>query len=629
MHNLQTIVESNTASKNMDILTNLRNCVQSAATVVTSASTALGLEPVDHHWEHGSEFGDCFPSQPSETMMRWMDSNTVYEVDEDDRGAPVTAQGRNALIDGRADDANSGVNSDSDSDLEVELVKAMYKRGKEKLTAEDFSSAERLFRNCLSRTSTSGDTKASNRALKPKIMTHLLETYRKQEKWDDARALLIDKMAQGSRTATSDNPGILYDMLDLVEVLIQKGDYMEARLYGRKGLKGYRKLGPTGLPGVETSLRLLILICTKDGDLDEGDAYGSILADLLDQKTTTEKPPELEKAALSNSSSSPLLDTDPVTSKVESMAVSAATTATTANNASTAPAASFGTVPDTQGSYEQTVRDIRRLRSQRRDKGGDGDQLTHGVKALTLDDIPRIVALEQAKEQRPKASSSGKHALILFDYKRAEDNELELREGEQVYDIDFVHEDWWMGQSASGETGLFPSKYVKVVDDHMTPIEATISLPPTPALPKGSSLKPANESNLTSRNSAPNLSDAVKPSILTRRLFRPKPPVPEVSKETIPRFSFELDESKENNIFRDVLSFEEPLPHQEPSRGESNGANTVPEAHSHPSAVDLPKSKSLTKKHDTLAVPSKYKGPVQRKLVIVGDGLVGKTSLLR
>lgn len=64
----------------------------------------------------------------------------------------------------------------------------------------------------------------------------------------------------------------------------------------------------------------------------------------------------------------------------------------------------------------------------------------------------------------PGASVGGRRALIQYDYEKAEDNEIELREGEYVTDIEMVDEDWWMGQNSKGETGLFPSNYVELVE---------------------------------------------------------------------------------------------------------------------------------------------------------------------
>ena len=70
-------------------------------------------------------------------------------------------------------------------------------------------------------------------------------------------------------------------------------------------------------------------------------------------------------------------------------------------------------------------------------------------------------AVESAQ---PRAHESGKRALVNFDYEKAEDNELELKEGDYITDIEMVDEDWWMGQNPRGETGLFPSNYVELMD---------------------------------------------------------------------------------------------------------------------------------------------------------------------
>ncbi|KAF2731295.1 hypothetical protein EJ04DRAFT_499032 [Polyplosphaeria fusca] len=58
----------------------------------------------------------------------------------------------------------------------------------------------------------------------------------------------------------------------------------------------------------------------------------------------------------------------------------------------------------------------------------------------------------------------GPRALIQYDYEKAEDNEVELKEGEYVTDIDMVDDDWWMGTNSAGERGLFPSNYVEVLE---------------------------------------------------------------------------------------------------------------------------------------------------------------------
>jgi len=72
---------------------------------------------------------------------------------------------------------------------------------------------------------------------------------------------------------------------------------------------------------------------------------------------------------------------------------------------------------------------------------------------------------DAAETANPGAGVSGKRALVQYDYEKAEDNEIELREGEYVTNIEMVDEDWWAGQNAQGETGLFPSNYVELVDE--------------------------------------------------------------------------------------------------------------------------------------------------------------------
>lgn len=71
-----------------------------------------------------------------------------------------------------------------------------------------------------------------------------------------------------------------------------------------------------------------------------------------------------------------------------------------------------------------------------------------------------------ADSAHPGAQQSGKRALVQYDYEKAEENELEMKEGEYVTNIEMVDDDWWMGQNPRGESGLFPSNYVELVEDN-------------------------------------------------------------------------------------------------------------------------------------------------------------------
>ncbi|PQE33072.1 hypothetical protein CJF32_00007639 [Rutstroemia sp. NJR-2017a WRK4] len=80
------------------------------------------------------------------------------------------------------------------------------------------------------------------------------------------------------------------------------------------------------------------------------------------------------------------------------------------------------------------------------------------------------------------SAASGKRALIQYDYEKAEDNEIELVEGEYVTNIEMVDDDWWMGTNSKGESGLFPSNYVELVEEEEEQAPpAAHAPPPAPA----------------------------------------------------------------------------------------------------------------------------------------------------
>ncbi|KAM0437459.1 hypothetical protein ACHAPT_001821 [Fusarium lateritium] len=84
--------------------------------------------------------------------------------------------------------------------------------------------------------------------------------------------------------------------------------------------------------------------------------------------------------------------------------------------------------------------------------------------------------------QPEEEAQGGYRAVIQYDYEKAEDNEIDLVEGEYVTNIDMVDDDWWMGTNSQGESGLFPSNYVEVVEDS-EPIESAAAPPPLPPAP--------------------------------------------------------------------------------------------------------------------------------------------------
>lgn len=98
---------------------------------------------------------------------------------------------------------------------------------------------------------------------------------------------------------------------------------------------------------------------------------------------------------------------------------------------------------------------------------------------------------------RPDMQTGGKRALVQFDYEKAEDNEIELKEGEYVVNIDMVDEDWWMGENPRGEVGLFPSNYVELVADHDHGAAAALTPGAVPATSHDDEPEPAQQTKST------------------------------------------------------------------------------------------------------------------------------------
>ncbi|KAI5804946.1 hypothetical protein EDC01DRAFT_641447 [Geopyxis carbonaria] len=95
--------------------------------------------------------------------------------------------------------------------------------------------------------------------------------------------------------------------------------------------------------------------------------------------------------------------------------------------------------------------------------------------SLPTESLQRVVPQEDdLHDEKPVtgAASSGARATVLYDYEATEENEIDLQEGSVVTGIDMVDDDWWMGVNSAGQTGLFPSNYVELVDEAQAQEEA-------------------------------------------------------------------------------------------------------------------------------------------------------------
>lgn len=105
---------------------------------------------------------------------------------------------------------------------------------------------------------------------------------------------------------------------------------------------------------------------------------------------------------------------------------------------------------DTEEHYPPSVAE--HTKDLEREPSGDQDQ-------------PRGVQDASIVVPASDAGSGPIRALVHYDYEKAEDNEVDLKEGEYVNEIEMVDKDWWLGLNARGEKGLFPSNYVEIIED--------------------------------------------------------------------------------------------------------------------------------------------------------------------
>lgn len=69
---------------------------------------------------------------------------------------------------------------------------------------------------------------------------------------------------------------------------------------------------------------------------------------------------------------------------------------------------------------------------------------------------------EAEEEPEAEAEEAGATAIAEYDYEATEDNEITFSEGQRIINIQFVDEDWWLGETETGDKGLFPANYVSL-----------------------------------------------------------------------------------------------------------------------------------------------------------------------
>ncbi|KAM0694272.1 hypothetical protein Q7P36_006399 [Cladosporium allicinum] len=274
---LQAMVLSQQDQVKLTAMDNLRNCVRSSASIMSSASTAMasqrGAQPPNVAVP-GSDFGDCFPMDGI-ALNRWIDSDTVYEYDVTTSNAPPQSVADVPII----GDSDPSAASDSDSDFESDITTALLESGKSRRASGDLKAAEKLLRNCLSRATPAQSKRTKKQTTQYlEIITLLIALYTQQKRWSEAQEMLTLKMVATERLVGNKDVDFLGDVVLLARLAQSAGDIVGAQLHTRRALKGFRRAGITAIPQQRSCLVLLIELCNENHDTDDEEAFEVMLA---------------------------------------------------------------------------------------------------------------------------------------------------------------------------------------------------------------------------------------------------------------------------------------------------------------------------------------------------------------
>ncbi len=238
-------------------LGNLRDCLKGAAIVMTSASTIVGRHIHDNSSiVYGSDFGDVFPSDPSESTLNWIRENAIQESDE---GYVTNSE----ISHGNVPQKNfPGVaeERDYDEELELEVMQAYFEQGLQCSKENKLEEAARCFQNCIDgrEAETTPSTRLQNHTtLLVDAMEELSIILLKLPKWDELQKLMKRKLNLQSRLPSPSEDVELSDKLLLAQALCECEEYEEALLYCRNAEVGYRNRGKDGVKDRVDALHLL------------------------------------------------------------------------------------------------------------------------------------------------------------------------------------------------------------------------------------------------------------------------------------------------------------------------------------------------------------------------------------
>jgi hypothetical protein len=265
---LESAAEYPSKSVQIRNIHNLQNCLKTSVDVVSSASTMLDMSDT-FSARAPSDNVDLLPPIRNEVTQQWI--KNVCHANE--------FANQSSLCGSVIDDLDVMEISDSEAEFEAEVLQMQLQKRKEELKNGDSKTTERWLKKGIPRLR-QHKSRHLDTFQKLGMLQELLETFEHQKMWDCVKNIKMERINVLSDDMVAEPNLCLKETLELVELLIKLGDQSEARIYARKCVKSYTKLGLDGIPGLRRALELMITACSLDGDKTDEETYETLLRNL-------------------------------------------------------------------------------------------------------------------------------------------------------------------------------------------------------------------------------------------------------------------------------------------------------------------------------------------------------------
>ncbi|KAM7194160.1 hypothetical protein V8F20_008080 [Naviculisporaceae sp. PSN 640] len=309
MAELRTLVQESASKDRVQALSCMKRCIETAAEVVSSASTSLSI---DERMSAGaySPLQDVFESRNDEEVMRWMEES-LQETMESISSSQNSSGSSFPDISGLS---LHDTHPEDDMELELEFIRVHQKRVRYFLAKERWSEATRELERGIARL-----RKHGNRLKDPDLRTwfygRLRNAYRREKSWERLKSICLDYMELNPpNSANYDNREYLITMWDIALVYARLGNTTKLKEYLKGAIEGFTKMGEDGESLLLRPLRLMISVCNDHGEATEVEAYQLMYDEL---RARMEKRAETERDQTGQESAEHMTE-QPVTSKTES-----------------------------------------------------------------------------------------------------------------------------------------------------------------------------------------------------------------------------------------------------------------------------------------------------------------------